>query len=152
MRILAVDPGGTTGIATWEDGAHKAWAVPFDEAIQQVHGFIGGYGPGGLPWRLDLVVFESIVITGKTLQKSRDVQDAIEFIGVGRYLCRCYGVEFITQKPSEAFSFGTDAKIKAMGWECPGPGDHTKSASKHLLLTLVNRRLIDLAALAAAVG
>jgi hypothetical protein len=149
MNVLAVDPGRTTGLATWIEGGHCAWAESFDHAQRTVHGYVSGYGGD----HIDLVVFEDFIISANTLKKSRaGSKEAIEFIGVGRYLSRCYGIEFITQPPSDAFSFSTREKLRALGWKTPGPGDHSRSASQHLLLALVNRRLIDLAALATALG
>lgn len=156
MNVLAVDPGGNTGIAQYVNEEWKAWIEPFDQAQMTVHRLLESGVPkitkeGLHQPHFDLVVFESIVITAATLKKSRDVMKSIEFIGVGRYLCKCYGIEFITQTPSEGMSFGTDTKLRAMGWFTPGP-DHANSASKHLLLALVNRRLIDVAALARKLG
>lgn len=145
MNILAVDPGPTTGFARWLDGKHRAWAEPLEDAQSTVAVACAG----GL---FELVVFEDFKITGETLKKTRDGMDSIEFIGVGRYLARRYNVPFETQMPSDAFGFSTNAKIKALGWVTPGPGDHAMSASKHLLLALVNHRAIDVAALARKVG
>lgn len=144
MRVLAVDPGGTTGLATWfaneplyPTPVWNAWATPIDDAMIEVHNMLSDEG-------IDLCIFESFHISSNTLKKGRDgPMDAIEFIGVGRYLARILEVEFITQSPSEAKSFATDQKLKQYGWWVPGV-DHPRDASRHLMLALAKRRLIDL--------
>ena len=148
MNVLAVDPGKTTGIATWYGERHLAFAVPREVAERTVHQWLMDCPKG----EDNLLVFESFTITAQTLKKSRDGQEAIEFIGVGRYLARLASVAFETQSPSDAFSFSTREKLKALGWKTPGPGDHSRSASQHLLLALVRHQAIDLAALARGVG
>ena len=146
MNVLAVDPGGTTGLATWIGGVHRAWAEPFEAAQVVAHRYLADRGDE----KLGLVVFESFTITAQTLRKTRDGAKAIEFIGVARYLTRCFGVEFETQSPADAKSFASDSKLKALGWRCPGPGDHAKDASRLLLLALVRRQLLDPALLVSA--
>ena len=154
MNVLAVDPGGTTGLAWWRAGQHRAWSEPLEQAMDTVFTeIITRYDPTAFPDKptFDLVVFEAIVITGQTLKKSRNVQDAIEFIGMARYVCHKWGPPFNTQTPADAKSFATDEKLRALGWWTPGP-DHARDASRHLLLALVRHRALDLTALAAAVG
>ena len=141
-----MDPGGTTGLATWIGGVHRAWAEPFERAQTEVHRYL----VMDRDEKLGLVVFESFTITAQTLRKTRDGTKAIEFIGVARYLTRCFGVEFETQSPADAKGFATDSKLKALGWKTPGPGDHSKDASRHLLLALVRRQLLDPALLVSA--
>lgn len=145
MNVLAVDPGKMTGLARWIDGEWSAKAEPYDEAMSSVHACLAG----GV---FELCVFEDFVITGRTLQTGGDWKRGkeLEFIGVGRYLAARYGVPFETQTPSDAKSFATDSKLRAMGWWTRGV-DHPRDASRHLLLALVRHRAIDLAALAAAV-
>jgi hypothetical protein len=140
--VLAVDPGGTTGLAMWEDGTFRAWHEPRLDAMRTVDILCGG--------RLDLMVFESFHLSQQTLKKSeRDALDVIEFIGVGRFLAGEYHVAFETQSPSEAKAFTTDAKLKALGWWTKGL-DHPRDATRHLVLALAKRRLLDLSLLARA--
>ena len=154
MNVLAVDPGGETGLAWWRAGQHRAWHEPLEQAMDTVYmEIICVWNREMFPGRerFDLVVSEGIVITAQTLKKSRDVQDAIEFIGIMRYACRKWGPPFETQTPSDAMTFSTDAKLRALGWWVSGP-DHANAASRHLLLALVRHREIDLKDLAARLG
>lgn len=133
MNVLAIDPGGTTGLATWRGGGFKSWQRPFDEALAMCHQIIA------LEGAVDLVVCEGIAITAATLRKTRNVQDAIEYIGVVRYLSKCYGKEFVIQMPADK-GFGTDSKLRHVGWWNGTTGGHANDAARHLLKLLADRR------------
>lgn len=134
MRVAALDPGKRTGIAEarGSDGEYlfRAWDDPAADAMRWLHSQLSSS-------QLDLVVCESIVITAATAKKSQDVLISIEQIGVARYLCWCYGVEFDTQTPTER-KFGTDSKLHALGWWTKGPTDHPREATRHLITKLVD--------------
>src|SRR5581483_3233548 len=116
----------------------NAYSLPYeealDEAVRQVKfGYVG------------LVVCEDFVISERTIKTStagwrRGME--LEFIGVVRYWCRVRSVEFVLQDAGDAKRFATDEKLKAGGLWTPGV-DHPRDATRHLLLALVNRRLID---------
>jgi hypothetical protein len=145
LRVLAVDPGGTTGLAQWHDGEWYAWAEPWEESCATVHAKLHGDD-------LDWLVMESFHISTQTGKKStKGSLQAIELIGIGRYLARVYGVGFDTQTPSEAKMYGTDAKLRAMGWWSKGL-DHPRDASRHLLTFLCEHRLIDVVDLRRKLG
>jgi hypothetical protein len=136
MRVFAVDPGGSTGFAEWRDGRFRAWWEPWEEACATVH--------RELATDVDHCVFESFHISAQTAKKSTAGSlQAIELIGIGRYLSRAYDVTFTTQSPSEAKMFATDAKLRALGMWTKGV-DHPRDATRHLVLFLCNRRIIDL--------
>lgn len=135
---MTVDPGGTTGLARWVEGEWHAAALPYDDAQAAVHRAAAGS-------TYNLIVFESFHITGGTLKKGRGgPNDTIEFIGMARYLCRYYGVEFKTQSPADAKMFATDAKLRKLEWW--STSDHARDASRHLLLALVNGGHTDILA------
>jgi len=132
MNVYAVDPGGTTGHATWRNDEWQAWMTPADETGHSVQATLAVGG-----W--DLCVFENFIITAATLKKGRQGATSLELIGVGRYLAQCYGVPFETQNPSDAMGFSSDKKLKVLGWWTTGP-DHANAASRHLLLALVRHK------------
>lgn len=139
MRVFAVDPGGSTGFAEWRDGKFRAWAEPWEDACATVH--------RELATDVDRCVCESFHISKRTAEKSTAGSlQTIELIGVTRYMARVYEVPFTTQSPSEAKMFATDAKLRALGMWTKGV-DHPRDATRHLVLFLCNRRLIDLVAL-----
>lgn len=135
--MLGVDPGGTTGIAVWEPG----FSCPvYDELdppttmdflrSQAVH--------------QDNVIFvvEKYIITPATAKLSQQ-HDALELIGVVKYLCRIYDHRYTMQSPSEAKSFATDAKLKKAGWYKPGL-PHARDASRHVLTYAAKNGLFPL--------
>lgn len=141
MHVLAVDPGGNTGLAEWwDDGTWRAWAEPAHEAMRTVHRQLTV--TEGVN-HLDALIFESFIITAATAKKSQDGLVSIEFIGVGRYLAAVYGVPFVTQTPSEAKTFVTDEKLKAMDMWTRGV-DHPRDATRHLMLWLCTNGHMDL--------
>lgn len=136
MHVLAVDPGGNTGLATWKDGRWTAWAEPAEQALITVHNELHA-------GELDQLISESFIISTATAKKSQDGLVSIEMIGVMRYLARVYGVKFETQTPSDAKSFATDEKLKAWEWWTRGV-DHPRDASRHLMTWLCKQGYIDL--------
>lgn len=141
MRIIAIDPGGTTGVATWGDDGLAASQDTPDEVLDYLADALAGrFAEDGRP---GLVVCESFTISGATLKMSRGGSNtALETIGAARYLCRRAGVEFRLQSPAEAKGFSTDEKLRRIGW-LPGLPDHARDAARHLLLACVKCGLIS---------
>jgi hypothetical protein len=141
VKVLAVDPGGTTGLALWVDTKNpetfRAWEVTGQmEAIEVVRAGIVEYG-------VRAVVCESFRISAGTLKKTQEGSlMAIEIIGALRWICHQEEIPFILQAPAEAAAFVTPNKLKLLGWWTRG-SDHARSATKHLVLYLVSQRLID---------
>lgn len=128
--IIAFDPGPHVGVATWEDGAWaEAEHTPMDVWL---HGerWIRAY---------NVVVCEDFTILGS---RDKNSNATIEMVGVLRYLCWKNGIQFVTQRASDA-KFSSNDKLKKLGWWKPASADHARSASRHLLLYLVNTRQID---------
>ena len=123
---LAVDPGGTTGLAWIIDGifdsgqlagGRDAFAEYFEwaQAMQLTH-----------------IICEDFIITGQTAKKTPQ-PDALRIIGYLELWAQVRKVPFTLQTPSQAKGFSTDAKLKALGWYKPGKG-HANDAARHLLL------------------
>jgi hypothetical protein len=138
VNVLAVDPGRTTGFAlcsadVGEIFHFNAWQEPdWVSAVWEVE--------QRRAWT-QLVVCESFVISPQTVRKSQQTI-SLELIGAMRYLCARTNTEFKLQTPADAKRLGTDARLKALGWWTPGQ-DHARDATRHLLLALVTRGLID---------
>lgn len=148
MKVLSVDPGGTTGFAYWEslwpdeeDSADRevfrAWDEPdYFEAIETVRQeILSG---------CDIVVCESFQISMNTLKKSTAGSLAtIRMMGAIEWICHCRNVPFELQSPSDARTFDDKGdKLRLLGWWTKG-SDHARSATKHLLLYLVKTKLVD---------
>lgn len=144
MRILAVDPGGTTGVAFKDfccepfDQAPGTWMpVGFARAASVLRERIEND-------KVDLVVCERFTIGSRTVGKStRGSNEAIELIGVARYLASQANIPFQEQAPVDAKNFVPDSRLKHIGWYKAGP-DHQRDAMRHLLLAGVNHKVVEL--------
>lgn len=127
---IAVDPGGTAGVALSINGRPPlTWELEPMEALELVESMLS---------RSATVVCESFVPRPgvRTWQP-----DAIEMIGALRYMCRRHDVPFRLQSPASAKAFGTNDKLKRVGWR--PLGDHARDAMRHLLLALTADGVID---------
>jgi hypothetical protein len=140
--IVAVDPGGTTGVAIGSFSSSEIVALPFElepmKAIDLVSEMLtrGGYG---FPVA-SLVVYE-------TFKPRKGVYtwqpDALYIIGAIRYLCYLSGTPCVGQEPADAKRFSTNRKLDVMGWRMPTVGGHQDDAMRHLLVAAVNGNLVD---------
>ena len=128
-RILAIDPGLKTGVALFDlfSGSMTAFEVG-DTLGGVLEEMIGRWRPA--------VVAEKFTITSATVRNSA-APWSLEWIGVARYLARKFECSFTLQLPANAKRFGTDARLKRLGWWIPGMG-HAADAQRHTLLFLVN--------------
>lgn len=120
--IVALDPGGTTGLAGLDGPTFWTAQLGPMEACDWL-------------WanqaRLTALVIESFVITQQTIRKARE-RAPMDVIGFVVWLAHHLGVPLTFQTPAEAKRFGTDEKLARVGWRVPG--DHARDAARHLLL------------------
>lgn len=129
--VLAVDPGGNTGLA---------WLLDREFGSQVVGNgrfgfhkwFVGAVADIATP---AVVICEDFIITSATARKTAQ-PDPYRIIGWLELWCHQHGVPFVLQTPSQAKGFGTDAKINFMGWYRIGNGGHDNDAARHLLTYL----------------
>ena len=123
--ILAIDPGGTTGLAWLSlSGEFGASEIPGDAA-----GFFSWWGVEG-PVGVSHVVVESFI----PRPGARSMQlGAIHIIGFLMGWCQAHGVPLTVQSPGKAKSFSTDGKLKSLGLWSRGLG-HAVDATRHLVV------------------
>lgn len=141
MRVLAVDPGGTTGFTFWQgsdsptDAEFRTW---MDDDPHRVCDTVYDMLYAGL----DAVVCENFVIGAGTIKKSRKGSNtAIEIIGALRWLTTRWRCPYALQMPGDV-TYIDDAKLKRMGWYTPGP-DHARSSTRHLVHYLLSINALD---------
>lgn len=145
--ILAVDPGGTTGYATfhveqWLDPEQRAGSrthgeASFEEFEDMAYNWLWSEYRRGVSVT---VVCERFVIMPGTMTKSRsEVNWSIETIGLLRFLCRRWGHEFVTQGVGDAKGLATNDLLRRIGWWARGE-DHGRDALRHLVLWLAGNR------------
>lgn len=140
--IMAVDPGGTTGVAYW-----------YTDTGQHVGGELKGRGNFMMSAKvfLDthadqriLVVMEAFIITARTLKVTREY-DALYIIGALEDRCSDYPlVDFAKlQSASDAKNFVSDDRLKKAGMWKKTTGGHANDASRHLFLQMAKLGLIN---------
>lgn len=127
MRILAVDPGLATGVATYENGVFDSSIWPYPDVMMYLESTVP---------IVDAVAFETFTITARTLKLSRQYEP-LELIGLVKYLAWKHDVEIVGQAPADAKSFVKNDRLKQLGWYAPGAG-HDNDAARHLLLYIAN--------------
>lgn len=136
MRVLAVDPGGTTGWALWDgESAYVQWG--------QIPGGIDGVASlAEYMGYADVVVIEKYTIGGRTVKFSRQT-DALEITGALKYRARERSIEVVMQQPAEAKRLFTDERLRAHGWWAVGE-EHARDALRHLGFYLARKRIIKI--------
>jgi hypothetical protein len=126
VRVVAVDPGKTTGVAVWTGGL-GAVSCQFEDK----HEFY--------QWaELHVTTQTTFVVENFVPRKGALtwVPDSLHIIGwiEGRVWQWGYP-KFVLQSPAQAKSFATDDKLRRLGWWVPGQ-DHARDALRHLVVFL----------------
>lgn len=128
MNILAIDPGKTTGWATWQRGEwnageHEDWYTMCHWLRE-------------ITYLFDVLICEEFRITTATAKKSPQPW-SLEMIGVLKFLRWDRGQPPpVMQSPADAMKFATNDKLKKANMYSVGQ-EHARDASRHLLLYLV---------------
>lgn len=138
--ILAIDPGTTTGFALFnEDGGHFiSYEVEGPvNAVESVTLFLDTAHTAN-----DIVeiVCESFVISARTIKTQR-VNDPWEIKGWIKLECLRRDVAYTEQSPATGKSFGTDDKLRKIGWFRSSEGGHANDAARHLITYLAQHHL-----------
>ena len=134
-RVLAVDPGLTTGYAIWHYGNRIEGELPAAKFLQSAASLIENK-------KVDAVACERFIISSQTGKLSQ-APWSLEQIGVLRFLCERSNIDFTLQNAADAKRFASDERLKSMSWEKPPGAGHARDAQRHLLLYLVKNDLID---------
>ena len=137
MRILAIDPGGTTGWAL-ADEDHLDLVTSGQAAQFEFCQMAEEHAAGSFRAPVDVIVCESYTVTPATIKLTREYA-ALEIIGTLRYLAQRDKRKFKLQTPAAAKRFMTDARLRNLGWWQPGK-DHARDALRHLGLYLAEER------------
>ena len=131
MITAYLDPGETTGYATW-NGSFQSGQLSFQETGQWLDGIARMYGPElQLGW-------EAFMITPRTaLMKGSHW--AVETIGLARYFALRNGATILPCYPSSSLPEDQikDRQLKNIGWHTPGR-IHANDASHHLMKYLLS--------------
>ncbi len=131
MRVIAVDPGGVTGIAVYDED----WSEPsvretpdYDSTVFALTTEINHHRG------IDALVCEGFSIRANTHKLDASAfSHTTDLIGACRLLAHERGIPFVRQTPAQAKGFATDDKLRRLGWYTPSPGGHGNDATRHLL-------------------
>lgn len=147
LRILGVDPGGTSGVALID--------VPWDETRYEpspnTHMFdcqiesSWGTGPQSVGWQMrdlienyapELIVIEKFIITQQTVRFTRQ-PDALWIIGGVRFLADTFMIPVHMQPASLAKTTWDSERLKDTGWAKVVKQRHARDALRHALTACV---------------
>lgn len=122
MKIIALDPGFTTGVALFDSNLDLKYETT------QVQGIYGVWDALHMGAPYDLIIYESF------LYQHRDKVDLrpVEAIGVIKLYAEVKNIRTVSQTPATGKRFWTDPKIKKLGLWQPSQV-HGMDAMRHLL-------------------
>lgn len=138
MRALAVDPGGMTGLAWYDDAPffRSTETASYDETVRSVTDVLHNDKP-------DVLICEGFTIRAGTHKLDPvSFRQTTDLIGACRLLCWQFDIPFHRQTPAEAKSFASDAKLRTLGWYNATAGGHANDATRHLLTYLAKQRYV----------
>lgn len=131
MKFVGIDPGLTTGYAEWdtESRTFRSTELAMDVLFRKLERMV---------WsdQHPTIVVERFTINSNTARKTRQ-PEALAVIGALEFM-RSTGGIYMAQSPTSRKPFGTNAKLKALGWFHGGAG-HADDAARHMLAYLVTR-------------
>lgn len=132
--ICYLDPGETTGWATWDMGIFDSGQLDFQSIGSFMDAKTFQFGA------LMSVGWEAFLITAHTARKPGS-HWAIEVIGVARHYALQRRCHILPSYPSSSLPTSTvrDRQLKRLGWHTPGK-DHANDAACHLMHHLVHTR------------
>jgi hypothetical protein len=133
MLIVAFDPGGTTGVASYDD-QEEEWARTQ---------LIGYHHKELWEWLLNhdpqVIIYERFMYQRRELTKGVSLNlDAVEYIGVLKLwekMSSPLSPQLICQTPHQAKKFWDDNKLKTLNLYMAG-APHANDATRHLLYYL----------------
>lgn len=138
FKLLALDPGQTTGWSIWTHQDHQTELVrqgqastwPMTDAVKSLNDLVG------MAQRVEakgplLLVFEAYnVYAHKLQQHTHSDVPTLRVIGVIETLCTQAGVEYFTQTAQVAKAFSTDGNLKSWGYYQRGQR-HARDSVRH---------------------
>lgn len=139
IRILAVDPGKTTGVAVLQWSGDKEDDPVLESSAEVDEVGFPEYVLDAFDKDIDYVVCESFTITTQT-GKNSQAPYSLEAIGVLKYLCRKRNYppeDIVFQSPANAKSMFPNPTLSKVGlWHRGGRG-HALDAIRHGALRAV---------------
>jgi hypothetical protein len=150
MRIMGVDPGGTTGIAIidveWDENRYEPPPTTHLFNTQIVSSW--GTGPESVGWQMrdlienyapELIVVEKFIITQQTVRFTRQ-PDALWIIGGTRFIADTLEIPVHMQPSSLAKTTWDSKRLQSSGWAKVVKQKHARDALRHALTSCTTYR------------
>lgn len=147
MRILGIDPGGTTGVALidvpWDENRFEP--SPDTHLMDAQIPAVWESGPGSVGWQLrdiienynpELIALENFIVTNNTVRYTRQ-PDALWIIGGVQFLANTLMIPVHIQSASLAKTTWDSKRITSSGWGKVVKQKHARDALKHALTSCV---------------
>ncbi|MFI7678542.1 hypothetical protein [Actinophytocola sp. NPDC049390] len=140
IRVLGIDPGGTTGLAVLDfpdvyPVGEEFGQLPPDRVLQLVLWWLRDAGH-----RVNLVAIEKFVVSRRSGRSStaQAGEQARLIIGGVAQLCQQHGVRLVQRPAGVVKPWATDRRLDAAGLLAPTRGmGHARDAARHALYAAV---------------
>lgn len=135
MIYIGVDPGKITGIAVYWSvkNWYTAYTGDFDKTCDVVNSLLPRNEPDEGP---HIILAVERYTPGITIRSSQT--DALELIGVMKWLARIHGARFKLQGAAQASHVGNRENLSHAGWWIPGdPDQHRNKAFAQVALAVL---------------
>lgn len=139
MRIVSLDPGGTTGYAVWHDmndvDDWNAGHIGPSEHHIELWGLLDRYSP-------NLVICEGFNYQRREVDRGVSLSlVSKEYIGITKMWCKMRKKEYLEPPPGQAKQLVSDNYLKSMSPSLFLPGKkHANDAMRQLVYYLVNKK------------
>lgn len=123
--LIGVDPGKACGFAVLDDMTLSSDDLTVYEACTKLERLLAKKRP-------TIVAVERFTFQASSVKKTRQY-DALEFIGVARYMCTKVGIPLLIQGAADASRIGSPEVLRALGWWKKGH-DHANKAAAQVAL------------------
>lgn len=123
--IIGVDPGKACGFAVLDGDVLTSMDLTVYESCVKLERLLAKKRP-------TIVAVERFTFQASSNKKTRQY-DALEFIGVARYLCAKAQIPLLIQGASDASRIGSPEVLRALGWWKKGH-DHANKATAQVAL------------------
>jgi len=141
MRLMAIDPGQTTGVALMDtDTGFRSLEVEggLIPAVDSMRGILSRA-------QYDVLIYEKFEIHNSTTKTDlTDAYTALYINGNAIVLAAKLGIRVVEQRPKDKL-FANSSQwrtLKAVGWYTPEGDGHANDAAAHLVKYMVDKHLL----------
>lgn len=138
VKIVALDPGGTTGVSS----------IEFDERTHEIReATLMQLGPHEHHTEIEDVIKDATIVVCEGFEYRNNSRSGLvlvskEYIGVVKAYCTNHNIRYEEQTAAQAKGFISDKALKRLGLYSSN-AKHANDATRHLLYYIINGRAIS---------